>query len=155
MTCQANNYYTLKDVVQLGTRVTVLPDYMFYNCGISSIDFLSTYNGSATSLPQYCFGYCKSLTSISSLPTRFKSLGNHCFYYSGLSGTVDLRGTGLTGITNSNVFGYCQYATRYLFPATMSATYFGQYAFYYNTAMSAIDLPSSLTHLGSYAFQSC
>ena len=146
--------HAIKDVVQLGTRVTVLPDYMFYNCWISSIDFLSTYNGSATSLPKYCFGYCKSLTSISSLPTRFKSLGNHCFYYSGLSGTVDLRGTGLTGLTNINTFSYCP-ASTYKFPTTLSASYLGSGTFSGNRSLTAVDLPSTLTSIcGFYGCES-
>lgn len=154
MTCQANNHYTLKDVVQLGTRVTSLPDYMFYYCGISSISFLSTYNGSATSLPSRCFGYCKNLTSMSSLPTRFKSLGGYCFYYSGLSGVVDLRGTGLTGLTNDCIFYGCQ-ASTYKFPATLSALSFGRHAFYQNSKLTSIDLPSTLTHIGYSAFGYC
>ena len=136
----------LKDVVQLGTRVTSLPSYMFYHCGISSIDFLSTYNGSATSLPKYCFGYCKNLTSMSSLPTRFKSLGDYCFYYSGLSGVVDLRGTGLTGLTNDCIFYGCQ-ASTYKFPATLSASSFGSGTFSCNGNLTAVDLPSTLTSI--------
>ena len=154
LTCQANNHYTLKDVVQLGTRVTSLPDYMFYYCGISSISFLSTYNGSATSLPSHCFGYCKNLTSMSSLPTRFKSLGGYCFYYSGLSGVVDLRGTGLTGLTNDCIFYGCQ-ASTYKFPATLSASSFGRQTFYQNSKLTSIDLPSTLTHIGYSAFGYC
>lgn len=155
MTCQANNYYALKGVVQLGSRVTVLPDYMFYYCGISSIDFLSTYAGSATTLPQYCFSYCKSLTDISSLPTRFKSLGSYCFSNSGLSGVVDLRSTGLTGLTSTSIFSSCQAAQTYKFPATLSASYFGSSTFYHNRNLTAVDLPSTLTSIASSIFSNC
>ena len=155
MTCQTNNYYTLKNVVQLGSRVTSLPNYMFYYCGISSIDFLSTYAGSATTLPQYCFSYCKNLTSMSSLPTRFKSLGDYCFSNSGLSGTVDLRSTGLTGLTSTSIFSGCQASRTYKFPATLSASWFGSSTFYYNRNLTAVDLPSTLTSIASSIFSNC
>ena len=96
-------------MVKTGSRLSstsAMPYYAFYYCSsLSSIDWLSSCYTGLTALPSYAFRYCQGITSLSSLPSRIKSLGSYAFYYcTGLTGIQDLRNTGLTSLYNSNVF---------------------------------------------------
>lgn len=69
----------------------------------------------------------------------------------GLTGTQDLRSTGLTSLYNSNVFANCTNVKEWMLPTSFGA-YFGNYAFSNNTTLSAITLPSTLTAVAAYCF---
>ena len=145
-------------MVKTGSRLsstTAMPSYAFYYCSsLSSIDWLSSCYTGLTELPIYAFYYCQGITSLSSLPSRIKSLGYYAFCYcTGLTGIQDLRSTGLTSLYNSSVFRYCTNVTEWKLPSTLTGTNFGSYAFANNSQLSAIELPASLTAIESYCFQ--
>ena len=96
-------------MVKTGSRMTstaAMPSYAFYYCmALSSIDWLSSCYTGLTSVPSYAFYYCQGVKSLSSLPSKIKTLGSYAFYYcTGLTGIQDLRSTGLTSLYNSNIF---------------------------------------------------
>lgn len=153
----SQNRYTFKSMVKTGSRMTLtaaMPSYAFYYCSsLSSIDWLSSCYAGLTALPSYAFYYCQGVKSLSSLPSRIKSLGSHAFYYcTGLTGIQDLRSTGLTSLYNNNVFQYCTHVTEWKLPSTLIGTYFGSFIFGNNSALSAIQLPESLTAIASECF---
>lgn len=155
----SQNRYTFKSMVKTGSRMTstaAMPSYAFYHCdSLSSIDWLSSCYTSLTALPSYAFYYCQGVKSLSSLPSRIKSLGTEAFYHcTGLTGIQDLRSTGLTSLYNSAVFQYCTNVNEWKLPSTLTGTFFGNYAFGNNSALSAIQLPASLTAIASYCFYS-
>ena len=153
----SQNRYTFKSMVKTGSRLSstaAMPSYAFYYCvSLSSIDWLNSCYTGLTALPSYAFYYCQGVKSLSSLPSRIKSLGSYAFYYcTGLTGIQDLRSTGLTSLYNSNVFQYCKNVKEWKLPSTLTGTYFGSYAFGNNSALSSIQLPESLTRIASYCF---
>ena len=153
----SQNRYTFKSMVKTGSRMsstTAMPSYAFNCCSsLSSIDWLSSCYTGLTALPTYAFYDCQGITSLSSLPFRIKSLGSYAFCYcTGLTGIQDLRSTGLTSLYNDNVFQYCINVTEWKLPNTLTGTYFGDYAFGNNSALSAIELPESLTAIAGYCF---
>ena len=144
-------------MVKTGSRLsshTSMPIYAFYYCSsLSSIDWLSSCYTGLIDLPSYAFEYCQGITSLSSLPYRIIRLGEYAFYHcEGLTGIQDLRSTGLTSLYNSSVFRYCTNVKEWKLPSTLKGTEFGIYVFGNNTALSAIELPESLTAIASYCF---
>ena len=82
---------------------------------------------SVTSLGDYCFYGCKSLTSIT-IPSSVTSLGDYCFS----------KCSSLTSITIPS-----------------SVTSLGDGCFYGCKSLTSIDIPSSVTSLGEYCFYEC
>lgn len=153
----SQNRYTFKSMVTTGSRMTAtnaMPSQAFYYCtALSSIDWLSSCYTGLTAIPSYAFHYCQGIKSLSSLPTRIKDLGNNAFYYcTGLTGTQDLRNTGLTSLYSSHIFYYCTNVKEWKLPSTLTGAYFGSYVFGNNSTLSAIQLPESLTAIASYCF---
>lgn len=153
----SHNRYTFKTIAKTGSRLTsysAMPAYAFYYCNaLSSIDWLSGCYTGVTAIPSNAFQYCTSITSLSSLPSRIKSLGSYAFANcTSLTGIQDLRNTALTGLTNYQTFYYCSGVKEWKLPSTLTAAYFGQYLFGYNSTLSVIELPSVLTSLPSYCF---
>ena len=96
-------------MVKTGSRMTstaAMPSYAFYYCSsLSSIDWLSSCYPKLVSIPSYAFYYCQEIKSLSSLPSRIKSLGGYAFYHcTGLTGIQDLRNTGLIDLYNESIF---------------------------------------------------
>lgn len=130
-------------MVKTGSRLSstaAMPSYAFNYCSsLSSIDWLSSCYTGLTALPSYAFYYCQGITSLSSLPSRIKSLGSYAFYYcTGLTGIQDLRNTGLISLYNNFVFIYCTNVKEWKLPSALTGTYFGDGVFKNNSALSAI-----------------
>lgn len=143
----SQNRYTFKDVVKTGSKCTTMPDAAFYYCSaLTSISFLSSCFTSLTAIPSNAFYYCSSITTnLSSLPTRIKTLGSSAFQYcTRLTGIQDLRNTGLTTLTGSYAFANCTGVKEFKLPSNIGATV-GNYLFYYDNGLSAIQIPPSLT----------
>ena len=153
----SQNRYTFKDIVKTGSKCTTMPNAAFYYCSaLSSIDFLSSCFTGLTSIPPSSFYYCSGIKSqLSSLPTRIKTLGGSAFQYcTGLTGIQDLRNTGLTSFTNTYIFANCTGVKEFKLPNSIGATA-GNYLFYYDSGLSAIQIPMSLTAVPNYMAYGC
>lgn len=153
----SQNRYTFKDIVKTGSKCTTMPNAAFYYCtALSSINFLSSYFTDLTSIPPSAFYYCSSITTnLQSLPARIKTLGGSAFRYcTGLTGIQDLRNTGLTSFTNTYVFANCTGVKEFKLPNSIGAIA-GNYLFYQDTGLSAIQIPSSLTAVPNYMAYGC
>ena len=82
---------------------------------------------SVTSIGDYAFYYCKSLTSVT-IPNSVTSIGNSAFR----------NCTSLISVTIPN-----------------SVTSIGNYAFSSCTSLTSVTIPDSVTSIGDYAFYSC
>ena len=112
-----------------------------------------TYDGitySVTSLGDYCFMWCSSLTSIT-IPNSVTSLGDYCFRDC----------SSLTSITIPNsvtsLGDYCFYGCRSLTSITLgnSVTNLGDYCFWACSRLTSITIPNSVTSLGDCCFENC
>ena len=151
--------------VTIPATVTYIGQYAFYNCnylkniifGASSTTLtLGTYafaycfyQASAagtidlsarkiTSIPNYCFYYCRYLKGIT-WPQGLTSIGGsafrYCFYYSASTGTIEIP-EGVTSISGTYAFANCLYLTAVTLPSTL--TNLNNYTFYYCTRLATI-----------------
>ena len=132
-----------------------------------------TIPSSVTSLGDFTFGYCASLSSIT-IPDSVTSLGDFVFgYCTGLSGitipnSVTSIGIGafagctsLSAITIPNgvtsirdrAFDGCTSLSSVTIPNGSASI--GDYAFYDCTSLSSISIPDRVTSIGVYAFNYC
>ena len=115
--------------VIFGNNVKSIPAHMFYapnSSYIPNIKFV-TIGNSVTSIGNYAFSGCTSLTSIT-LPNSVMSIGNSAFSSC----------SGLTSIT---------------FPD--SVTSIGGYAFYGCSGLTSITIPDGVTSIGDSMFREC
>ena len=143
---------TATNTLVLGCKNSIIPDYV-------------------TSIGDYAFAYCSSLTSIT-IPAGVTSIGNSAFYSTDLKSiilpdTLTSIGSsvfancisltsitlpsGLKNIPNS-AFYRCDFLTSITIPA--GVTSIGNSAFY-STDLRSIILPDTLTSIGSSAFANC
>ncbi len=118
-----SNRESVKSVV-INSGVTSIGDYAFYYC--SSLTSV-TIPDSVTSIGEDAFNECYRLTSIT-IPDSVTSIGGYAFSSC----------TRLTSVIIGN-----------------SVTSIGDYAFTYCTSLSSITIPDSVTSIGDYAFSSC
>ena len=112
-----------------------------------------TYNDvtySVTSLGEWCFSYCFSLTSVT-IPSSVTSLGDNCFYYCSSLTSIDIPSS-VTSL-GDECFYYCSSLTSIDIPS--SVTSLGGNCFTFCSSLTSIDIPSSVTSLGSYCFIYC
>ena len=146
--------------INIPEGVTSIGDYAFREC--SSLTSINIPEG-VTSIGNYVFYYCSKLTSIE-IPSSVTSIGNSAFY-------------GCSSLTSINVEednqNYCskdgvlfnkdkteliRYPSKkadkqYVIPS--SVTSIGSSAFQYCSNLTSIEIPSSVTSIGSSAFQYC
>lgn len=148
-------YYNFLD----GNNVAVTykgSSYDAYNneySGEVTIPETVTYNGttySVTSIGNYAFELCTSITSIT-IPNSVTSIGKYAF--------DDC--TSLTSITipnsvtsiGDNAFEDCSSFTSITIPN--SVTSIGEGTFFICSSLTSITIPNSVTTIGNYAFSSC
>ena len=106
-----------------------------------------TTDADITSIGEYAFSHCTSLTSLS-LTGSVQTIGYQafacCTSLTSLSLTGDIQKIG------DYAFGYCSS----LYTATLSKnlTSIGTYAFEYCTSLNSIEIPGKVTEIGDYAF---
>ncbi len=150
LSAYATTYYTSGDY-----EYTILDDgtaeITDYNGSASSLTIPSTLDGYVvTSLGEYAFNRCTSLTSLI-IGNSVKSIGDYAFQYC----------TSLTSITIPDsvtnigymAFGCCESLTSITIPD--SVTSIEKYAFYECTSLTSITIPDSVTSIGEWAFEYC
>ena len=103
-----------------------------------------------TSIGQYAFYYCASLTSIT-IPKTVTDLSNGVFEYCFNLDSITIP-KGIT-IINTNAFYYCYTLTHISLPS--STTTLETYAFQYCVCLTDITLPNAVTIIGDSAFSNC
>ena len=129
------------------SSVTSLGDYCFVCCySLTSI----TIPSSVTSFGVECFSYCTSLTSID-IPSSVTSLGNYCFEACSSLTSVTIPSS-VTSLGYA-CFYKCTSLTSIDIPS--SVTSLGEKCFLDCSSLTSIDIPSSVTSLGSSCFSGC
>ena len=140
----------------IGTGITSIGDYAFYNC--SAVNYVYIYN-SVTSIGSYAFLNCTGLISIT-IPNSVTYLGRSAFSRTDLSTiVVDSGNTVYDSRENCNaiietssntlVFG-CKTTT-----IPNSVTSIGSYAFSGCTGLISVTIPNSVTSIEMFAFSAC
>ena len=112
-----------------------------------------TYNSteySVTSIGDYAFYDCSSLTSIS-IPNSVTSIGSSAFYECSSLTSITIPNS-VTSI-GSSAFYSCEALTSITIPN--SVTSIGEYAFSDCSSLTSISIPNSVTSIGKCAFQNC
>lgn len=117
-----------------------LGTYAFYRCFYqsSAVGTIDLSPRKITSIPNYCFCYCRYLKGII-WPQNLTSIGasafRYCFYYADSTGTVEIP-EGVTSFSSTYAFANCLYLTAVTLPSTI--TNLNNYAFYYCTRLATI-----------------
>ena len=132
---------------QIPNSVTTLGEWCFSGCwSLTSL----TIPNSVTTLEQGCFFDCSSLTSIT-IPNSVTSLGERCF--SGCSSlTAIIIPNSVTSLGNQ-CFWDCSSLTS--ITIGNSVTSLGWRCFKGCRSLTAITIPNSVTSLGNWCFESC
>ena len=128
-------------------KVTSLQEFCFEGC--SSLTSIILPSG-LTSLGDRCFYNCSSLTSIT-LPSGITLLGEDCFSYCSSLTSITLPSE-LTSL-GDRCFSFCSGLTSITLPAGLTSL--GNWCFYYCSSLTSISLPSGITSLGDDCFSCC
>ena len=118
----------------------VIPSSVIYN----SVTY------SVTSIGQYAFSGCGSLTSIE-IPYCVTSIGGGAFFNCGSLTSIEIPYS-VTSI-GTQAFYYCTGLTSVTIPN--SVTSIGNQAFYYCSSLTSVTIPNSVTSIGEEAFYGC
>ena len=131
----------------INNGVTSIGEWAFYYC--SSLTSISLPN-SVTSIGNVAFRFCSSLTSIS-LPNSVTSIGDSTFSRCSSLTSISIPGR-VTSIGDS-AFSGCSSLTSIRIPGRVTSI--GEWAFRFCSSLTSISIPSSVTSIGNWAFDSC
>ena len=103
-----------------------------------------------TSIPNYCFNGCSSLSEII-LPQGLSSIGNYAFKSCGKLKSITFP----SGLKTIGTYAFESCIALEAVDIPEGVTQIGEYAFRYDRSVSTVNLPSSLTTLGKNAFYDC
>ena len=129
------------------SSVTSIGEYAFDGCrSLTSINIPS----SVTSIGEYAFHGCSSLPSIN-IPYSVTSIGGKAFYKCSSLTSINIPSS-MTSIEWSTFEG-CSSLTSINIPS--SVTSIGEWAFNGCSSLTSINIPSSVTSIGERAFKDC
>ena len=140
------NYQLISDLV-IPNGITSIGNYTFCYCeSITSLTIPDT----IMSIGKNAFERCTGLTSVT-IPDSVKSIGYGAFSYcSGLNNII--IGNSVISI-GDYAFNYCSGLTSLVIPN--SVTSIGSNAFNYCHHINSVTIPDSVTSIGDYAFYKC
>ncbi|MDD6075134.1 MAG: leucine-rich repeat domain-containing protein [Bacteroidales bacterium] len=142
---------------QIPNSVTSLGDYCFSGC--SSLTSITIPN-SVTSLGEQCFSGCNSLTSIT-IPNSVTSVGSYCFYCCSSLERMVVDAANPVYDSREDCNAIIHTSTNELIAGCKnsqipnSVTSLGDYCFYDCSSLTAITIGNSVTSLGDYCFSGC
>ena len=143
----SNTYENGVGTITFDAPVTSIGDYAFFAC--SSLTSITIPN-SVTSIEYFAFYDCSSLTSVT-IPNSVTSIGNSVF--NGCSKLTSVTiGNSVTSI-GSTAFARCSKLTSITIPN--SVTSIGSNAFSYCSSLTSITIPNSVTSIEGNAFSGC
>ncbi|MBO5257131.1 MAG: leucine-rich repeat domain-containing protein [Clostridia bacterium] len=140
-------YQNAVQKVEIGSGVTSIGSYAFYNChSLASI----TIPDGVTSIGSTAFRGCYSLASIT-IPDGVTSIGNNAFYFCYSLASITIPG-GVTSI-GTYAFSDCYCLASITIPD--GVTSIGNNAFYNCYSLASITIPGGVTSIGISAFYNC
>ena len=112
--------------------------------------FVITFDGEVTSIGNYAFQYCSSLTSVT-IPDGVTSIGEWAFYYCRSLSSVTIPNS-VTSI-GDYAFRSCSSLASVTIPD--SVTSIGNYAFYICSSLASVIIPDSVTSIEKNTFSNC
>ena len=138
------NYSSLDGVLFNKDKTTLI----CYPAGKTNTSY--TIPNSVTSIGNYAFRDCSSLTSIT-IPDSVTSIGNYAFHDCTRLTSITIPDS-VTSISSFTFYG-CSSLTSITIPD--SVTSIGNYAFSSCISLTSITIPDSVTSIGSWAFNRC
>ena len=139
------NAYCINNIIDIGNPI-IIPSYAFADSDTT----INTIPNSVTSIGDYAFRGCSSLTSIS-IPDSVTSIGSSAFYGCSSLTSISIP-DGVTSIGNYAFYG-CSSLTSIVIPD--SVTSIGDHAFYECRSLTSVVIPDSVTSIGDEAFYNC
>ena len=140
-------YCNMLKRVEVGSSVTSIGDYAFYNCySLSGV----VIPDSVTRIESNTFYSCYSLSSVV-IPDSVTSIGNNTFYYCYSLSSVVISDS-VTSI-GDNTFYYCYSLSSVVIPDSVARI--GDNAFYDCYSLSSVVISDSVTRIESNTFYYC
>ena len=139
-------YFGVKRII-VGDSVTTIGEYAFSYC--SSLTSITIPN-SVTTIKEYAFSNCSSLTSVT-IPNSVTTIGDNAF--NGCSSLTSVNIPNSVTTIGGWAFSDCSSITSVTIPN--SVTTIGDNAFIGCSSLTSVTIPNSVTTVGSEAFSDC
>ena len=139
-------YFGVKRII-VGDSVTTIGEYAFSYC--SSLTSITIPN-SVTTIKEYAFSNCSSLTSVT-IPNSVTTIGDNAF--NGCSSLTSVTIPNSVTTIGGWAFSICSSLTSVTIPN--SVTTIGDNAFMGCSSLTSVTIPNSVTTIGSEAFSDC
>ena len=149
-------YYNIDDsTLEASVTSNIIFDspYNYHGLTVANIPQTISYDGrdyTVTSIEDYAFNNCSSLTSIE-LPNTVTTIGSHAFFR--CSGLISIEIPNSVTYIGGNAFQYCTSLTTVKLPDSL--TYLDAYAFSDDSSLNSINIPNSITTLNRGTFWRC